>query len=387
MKKWYWLTGVILLSLVIWQRYGYLLQSVQNFPNPSPLIETLMVQQPTRSDEALSHIKLPEGYVITYYATDVPGARSMTKSDMGLVFVGTRTPGVVYALEDADFNGRAESRYVVASGLDTPNGVAYLDGDLYVAELSRIIRFRNIDATYANNPPHEVVYDQLPKDKDHGWKYLAVGPDKKLYIPIGMPCNVCDDRDRYGRIIRIDPLKPGDGFEVYAYGIRNTVGFDWDPADNSLWFTDNGRDWLGDGAPPDELNHADRKDLNFGFPFCHGSNIPDPVFGRDKNCADYEAPRVELPAHVAALGMKFVGNKIYIAEHGSWNSATPVGYRVTQVEVENQEAKNYQVFAEGWLGAEGKASGRPVDVLPLPDGSILVSDDLAGVIYKISPTQ
>lgn len=375
---------MLLLGLVVlWRRYGYLLQSVQNLPDPSPVVSDLPQAIPGLvSDPDLSRITLRDGYVITYFARDVPGARSMTRGANGVIYVGTRTAGVVYALDDPDNNGRADTRYVVASGLDTPNGVAYLDGTLYVAELSRIIAFDLIDTAYRDKPGYRVVYDKLPNDTAHGWKYLAVGPDKMLYISIGMPCNVCDDQGKYGQIIRIDPSQVNGKTEVVATGIRNTVGFDWGP-NGSLWFTDNGRDWLGDDAPADELNEVTKEGKHYGFPYCHGGDTLDPEYGKDKSCSDYEKPVVKLGAHVAALGMKFVyDNMILIAEHGSWNRTTPVGYRITSF-----TGGQPRSFAEGWLRSDGTVTGRPVDILLLPDRSFLVSDDFSGSIYRISPTQ
>lgn len=378
MKKVIVLFVILAIGYLVYNKYSYLSRSFRNFPNPSVVTDSKPVfYSPTLSDPDLKDIKLQDGYSISYFAKNVPGARSMTLGNK-TVYVGTRESGAVYALDDIDGDGQAEARYVVAKDLKSPNGVAYKDGDLYVAESDRIIRFKDIEINYKNSPLYEVVYDKLPKQKEHDWKYIAFGPDELLYIAIGMPCNVCRDQDMYGRIIRINPSEINAGFEVFATGIRNTVGFDWDPTDNSMWFTDNGRDWLGDNSPDDELNHADRKDLNFGFPYCHAGEILDPKYGKDKNCSDYEKPVAKLGAHVAALGMKFVGDKIYIAEHGSWNRSEPQGYRVVTADKKG----NIKVFVEGWLKPNGDVTGRPVDILPYQDG-MLISDDLAGVIYLI----
>jgi glucose/arabinose dehydrogenase len=237
-----------------------------------------------------------------------------------------------------------------------------------------------------------VVYDKYPNDEHHGWKYIAFGPDGYLYVPVGMPCNICfPESPIYGTITRLRP--DGSGFEIYASGIRNTVGFDWQPVRKELWFTDNGRDMMGDNRPPDELNRVIRKGQNFGFPYCHGINILDPEFGKGHNCTEFTPPEVELGPHVAALGMKFYTgnmfpaeykNRIFIAEHGSWNRTVPIGYRITLVTLMDGTPQEYKVFAEGWLDADGTAWGRPVDVLIMHDGSMLVSDDKAGVIYRIS---
>jgi glucose/arabinose dehydrogenase len=278
----------------------------------------------------------------------------------------------------------------VARGLDTPNGVAVRDGDLYVAEISRVIRFDGIESSLRNPPAFVVMNGGFPADEAHGWKFIRFGPDGKLYVPVGMPCNICEREDpRYGTIMRMNP--DGSGLEVYASGIRNTVGFDWHPGTGELWFTENGRDWLGDDLPPDELNRAAGPGRHFGFPYCYGSGTPDPDFpGRD--CSQYVPAELELGAHVAALGMRFYAGDqfpekyrggIFIAEHGSWNRSTPVGYRVMFVAIRDNAPVSHEVFAEGWLQGNF-AWGRPVDVLVLPDGSLLVSDDKAGVIYRIS---
>ncbi len=386
----------ITVLVIISYKYIYLLQSFRNMPVSTEIIDTQpktypsIVKLPDQSDPDLSYLSVPEGFSVTYYAKDVPGARSLTLGVNGTVYVGTRQTGAVYALPDENNDGRADARYVVASGLNSPNGVAYKNGDLYVSEIHRIIKFENIGSTYRKNPNYDVVYDQLPTETHHGWRYIAFGPDGLLYIGIGMPCNICDDQDEYGRIIRVDVGSENPGFEVYALGIRNTVGFDWSPVDQTLWFTDNGRDWLGDGLPPDELNHAPVKDLNFGFPYCYGNNIPDPQFSTNRNCSNYSPPFTNLDPHVAALGMKFYRgdmfpdqykNQIFIAQHGSWNSSVSVGYRV---EIVDPATGNRREFLSGFLDESGNASGRPVDILEMNDGSLLVSDDKAGALYRIT---
>lgn len=385
MKKVVLILLILLLTLAfIWNKYSYLIQSVQNFPKSTSVPSVPTTLPPATSNPDLSFIHLPEGFTINYFARDVPGARSLARGDDGTIYVGTRPQGVVYALA-------SNTRYVVASGLNNPNGVVYKDGDLYVAEIGRIIKFSDIDHTYDKKPKYSVIYDQLPKDTHHGWRYMALGPDDKLYLGLGAPCNNCETKDPAASIVRLDTN--GKNFEIIARGIRNTVGFDWNQADNSLWFTDNGRDELGDDVPPDELNHLTVNDQNFGFPYCHAGTILDPQFGKGKNCSDYVSPALTLGPHVAALGMKFYRgdmfpeeykSKMIIAEHGSWNRKTPIGYRLMSVDVSGGIASNYQVFADGWLGAGGKALGRPVDLLELPDDSVLVSDDFTGTIYRIS---
>jgi glucose/arabinose dehydrogenase len=339
----------------------------------------------------LDRIDLPEGFKIETYATGLDDARSLAKGPRGTIFVGNRQEDKVYLLRDTNGDFKADERYVLAEGLNMPNGVAYHKGDLYVAEVSRILRFPNIMEQYNQNPSYEVIYDDFPTDRHHGWKYIAFGPDGKLYVPVGAPCNICDpEQDIYASITRMDP--DGSNLEIFAEGIRNTVGFTWHPQTGALWFTDNGRDRMGDNKPPDELNKAPQKGMHFGYPYCHGRDIPDPRFGKGKSCDNYTAPVQELGPHVAALGMIFyTGNmfpdqynqQILIAEHGSWNRSEKIGYRIMMVELENGKAVSYKPFAEGWLQGE-QVWGRPVDILQLHDGSLLVSDDYGDVIYRIS---
>jgi glucose/arabinose dehydrogenase/predicted nucleotidyltransferase len=339
----------------------------------------------------LERIKLPPGFRIEVYAGGVANARSLALSPNGTVFVGTRQEGKVYAVVDRDGDRRADQVITIAEGLNMPNGVAFRDGALYVAEVSRVLRFDGIEARLNNPPKPVVVTDALPRDRHHGWKFIAFGPDGWLYVPVGAPCNICErDPDRYAVIMRLRP--DGTGLQTFARGIRNTVGFDWHPQTRELWFTDNGRDWMGDDLPPDELNRAPRPGLHFGYPYCHGGTIPDPEFGDKRACAEFVPPVQNLGPHVAALGMRFYTGtmfppayrqQIFIAEHGSWNRSTPIGYRVTLVRLDGDRAVSYEVFAEGWLQGS-RAWGRPVDVLVMPDGALLVSDDRAGVIYRIS---
>lgn len=333
---------------------------------------------------------MPDGFRISVFAHPVPGARSLALGSQGTVFVGTRDQGVVYAIRDENGDGSAESIRSFASGLDTPNGVAFRDGALYVAELSRILRFDDAERRLDAPPRPVVVGNAFPRDEHHGWKFIAFGPDGRLYVPVGAPCNVCEREDpRYASITRM--RADGGEAEIVARGVRNTVGFDWHPATSQLWFTDNGRDMMGDDAPPDELNRASRSGLHFGFPFCH-STISDPQFAKGRSCAEFEPPVQELGPHVAALGMRFYSgrmfpaeyrNQIFIAEHGSWNRTSKIGYRVSLVRLNGERAIAYRSFAEGWLQGQ-QAWGRPVDVLTLPDGSLLVSDDAAGAVYRIT---
>jgi glucose/arabinose dehydrogenase len=338
-------------------------------------------------DLPLDKIKLPPGFAIEVVAR-VPNPREMALGARGTLFVGTMEVGKVYAVALKP-DGPPTVR-TVASGLVRPVGVAFRDGALYVSAVSRILRFDDIESRLDNPPQPVVVNDKLPRDTHHGWKFIAFGPDGKLYVPVGAPCNICEpDPDRYAIITRMNP--DGSGFEVYARGLRNSVGFDWDPRTRELWFTSNGRDWLGDDSPPDTLNHAPRPGLHFGYPYCHGGSIADPEFGKKHPCSEFVPPAQNLGPHVASLGMRFYTgtafpatyrNQIFIAEHGSWNRSKKIGYRVTLVRVENNRAVSYEPFATGWLQGE-TAWGRPADVLVMPDGSLLVADDLAGAIYRI----
>ena len=335
-------------------------------------------------------LKLPPGFTAEVIAR-VPNARAMTLGAAGTLFVGSTSAGKVYALTLPPAGAAGEAvTHVIASGLREPAGVAFRDGALYVSAVSRILRFDDIERRLADPPQPVVVSDRFPTDGHHGRKFIAFGPDGRLYVPVGAPCNICEpDPDRYANIMRMN--RDGTGLEVYARGLRNSVGFDWDPRTQELWFTSNGRDHLGDDAPPDTLNHAPGAGLHFGFPYCHGGTLPDPEFGGKRPCSAFQTPAQNLGPHVAALGMRFYTgtqfpaayrNRIFIAEHGSWNRSRKIGYRVTMVTLEGNRAVRYEPFAQGWLQGES-AWGRPADVLVAPDGSLLVSDDYAGAIYRI----
>jgi len=339
----------------------------------------------------LSQIVLPTGFEITLFADDVPNARSMTQSPNGTLFVGNRRGDKVFALRDTDGDNVADERFVIDENLTMPNGVAFHNGSLFVAEVTRILRYDDIENRLANPPEPVVVYDEFPSDRQHGWKYIAFGPDGKLYVPIGAPCNSCDREAPYASIARMNP--DGSDFELYARGVRNSVGFGWHPETGDFWFTDNGRDNMGDDVPQCELNHAPVAGMDFGFPHIHAGTVPDPEFGEGYDGTEFTAPAQLLGPHVAPLGLEFYTgatfptsyvNQILIAEHGSWNRSEKIGYRITLVTLdENQLATDYSTFAEGWLQGE-EAWGRPVDLEQLPDGSLLVSDDMAGVIYRIA---
>jgi len=339
----------------------------------------------------LKNIKLPEGFSISVYA-EVEGARSMVMSPSGTLFVGTKGEGKVYAVKDTDGDHVADKKWLLASGLNNPNGVAVKNGALYLAEISKVTKFPNIEQNLANPGKGTIIYDKFPTDWPHGWKYIAFGPDGKLYVPVGAPFNIGEPTAQYASLFRMND--DGTGFEKFASGIRNTVGFTWHPTTHELWFTDNGRDMMGDDIPFDELNIAPKAGMNFGYPYFHSGTIKDPEFGGTHNASEFTPPAINLGPHVAALGLKFYTgtmfparykNQIFIAEHGSWNRTKKSGYRVSLVTIENGKAKGYEPFATGWLNEATQVPwGRPVDVLVLADGSMLVSDDTAGVIYRIS---
>lgn len=351
-------------------------------------------------------LSLPPGFSIDVYASNIENARQMALGDGGTVFVGSRKAGNVYALVDSNGDGRVDDKvdkkYIIASGLNMPSGIAFREGSLYVAAISKVFRYDDIESHLENPPEPVVVTNLLPTDKYHGWKYLGFGPDDYLYVPVGMPCNVCISHDRrHGSILRLN-VKTGKT-EIYASGIRNSVGFDWHPETKELWFTDNGRDWLGNDSPPDELNRAYRKGLNFGFPYVHGNNVYDPEYevGTElwEDPKHFLKPELELDAHVAPLGMTFYTgrqfpaeykNRIIIAEHGSWNRSLKTGYRLIVVTPGKYRVESVEPFVTGWsqkgddVEGEGTHWGRPVDVINMPDGSILVSDDYANAIYRIT---
>ena len=339
----------------------------------------------------LDQIKLPPGFSIGVYADNVPNARSLALGKNATVFVGSRDGSEVYALVDKNADQIADEVITVASGLNAPNGVAFRDGALYVAEIRRILRYDNIEANLRNPPKPVVFTDKLPREGHHGWKTIAFGPDGWLYVPVGAPCNVCEaDPNRYAAIFRIKP--DGSQMEVFARGVRNSVGFDWHPQTKELWFSDNGRDMLGDDIPSCELNRAPKAGLHFGFPYCHQGDLADPEFGSKRSCSEFIAPEVNLGGHVAPLGVRFYNgnmfpaeyrNSVFVAEHGSWNRSKKSGYKVVRVSVNEKGEKSLETFAEGWLNGQ-RSWGRPVDFLVMPDGAMLLSDDQNSVVYRIS---
>jgi glucose/arabinose dehydrogenase len=341
----------------------------------------------------LDKIKLPKGFSIGIFA-EVDNARSMAISPGGTIFVGNRNEDKVYAVEDTDGDGKADKKWIIAKGLNMPNGVAFKDGDLYVAEVNRIHKFAGIEGKLGNPGKSQIIYDKYPTESHHGWKYIAFGPDGKLYIPVGAPCNICEPKDPvFASITRMNA--DGSGLEIFAKGVRNSVGFTWHPVTKQIWFTDNGRDSMeGEDLPSCELNTASKAGLHFGFPYCHEGSVKDPEFGNKRPCSDFEKPADKLGGHVAPLGLKFYTgsmfppsykNQIFVAEHGSWDRTPKSGYNVTLVKLNNNNTvSGHEIFASGWMdNATQKVWGRPVDILLLPDGSMLVSDDQANVIYRI----
>ena len=360
------------------------------FPLAGAALFAVACTAPAQSDLPLDTIRLPPGFSIGVVAR-VPNARAMAWGTGGTLFVGSTGEGKVYAVTLPQEGNGAPVVRVVASGLREPAGVAFRAGALYVSAIDRILRFDDIERRLADPPAPVVVTDRFPTDGHHGRKFIAFGPDGKLYVPVGAPCNICEPTlNRYAALFRMNA--DGSEFEVFARGIRNTVGFDWHPQTKELWFTDNGRDQLGDDVPPDELNRAPRAGMHFGYPYCHGGTIADPQYGASRPCSEFVAPAQNLGPHVASLGMRFYTgtqfpvayrNQIFIAEHGSWNRSRKTGYRITLVRVDaSGTAVGYEPFAQGWLQGES-VWGRPADVLVAPDGSLLVSDDHAGAIYRI----
>lgn len=349
-----------------------------------------------KADVQLDKLQLPKGFTIDVWAAEVPNARSMAISESGIVFVGNRQEKNVYALVDENGDGKADSKYVLANDLHMPNGVAIKDGDLYVAEVSRILRFKNIENNLTN-PTYEVVYDGYPDETHHGWKFISFGPDGMLYVPVGAPCNICIPEDFiFASITRLDVSKPGAKPEIYAHGVRNSVGMTWHPETKELWFTDNGRDMMGDDVPDCELNRAKELGQDFGYPFWHAGTVQDPEFGTEGQEASFYIPPVaKLGAHSAPLGLRFYTgdqfptsfkNQLIIAKHGSWNRTKKSGYEVVVVKLDSVgTAQGQETLVSGWLDqATQEAWGRPVDVQELKDGSLLISDDVANCIYRLS---
>ena len=381
------LSGLLVLPLPVW------LATSGSLPVPVPAKAAATAVIPPSAADKLKLIKLPPGFRISYFAQGVNGARELTQGADGTVYVGSKEEGKVYALPDRNHDGRADQVITLAQGLNNPNGVAVRNGALYVAEINRILRYDNVAKNLAKPAKPVVIYNQLPDKEWHGWRFIACGPDGMLYVPVGAPCNSClPEKPIFGTINRLKA--DGTGFQNFAKGVRNTVGFDWHPVTKEMWFTDNGRDLLGDDLPPDELNRAPKAGMHYGFPYYFAGDVMDPELGPGTLPADYTAPARKLGAHVAALGLKFYTgqqfpkayrNQIFIPEHGSWNRSSKSGYRISLVKLDatGKKALSYEPFAQGWL--QGQQSwGRPVCLLVLRDGSLLVSDDQGGAVFRIS---
>ena len=357
------------------------------------LLFTLFLLESCHAEVNLNQIELPPGFSIEIYAEGVENARQMVLGDEGTLFAGSRRAGKVWAIQDVDGDQHADRISLVDEGLRMPSGLEFRDGALYVGAISKILRYDNIEKQLEQPPEPVVVTDELPTEQAHGWKYLRFGPDDKLYIPVGMPCNVCE-KEGSGQIRRINP--DGTGMEVFAYGVRISVGLTFGPQNGHLWFTDNGSDGMGDDLPADELNYAPKQGMHYGMPFCHQGDFLDEKFGKGKDCADYTPPVAKLDPHGAAGGLVFYGgdmfpaeykNRLFITQHGSWNRSEKSGYQVLVLDVKpDGTVVDKRVFASGWLQGQ-EDWGRPNDVLVMPDGALLVSDDRAGVIYRVSYTQ
>ncbi len=340
-----------------------------------------------------SAVALPNGFNLQVLTDDVENARQMVESPGGNIYVGSRRAGKVYAVVPSSQYKEA-SVHVVASDLPMPSGLTMLGDDLIIGALNRILRIRDIDNTFDSNPPLETITDDLPDKTHHGWKYLETDPEGFIYVNVGAPCNVClSDDERFATILRMDPAT-GDT-TIYARGVRNSVGFAWHPTTRLLWFSDNGRDWMGPEIPLEEINVVTTPGQHFGFPFVHAGVVLDPEFGEGKKPEDYEKPTVVIRAHSAALGMDFYTgtqfpaeyrNALFVAERGSWNHAPGPrrGYQVSVIRETNNRL-NYEPFADQWLIGD-EVKGRPNDVLMLTDGSLLISDDQTGALYRVTYT-
>ena len=342
---------------------------------------------------SLLNLSVPEHFTIQTYADNVDGARQLAVDDNGVVYVGSRGEGKVYALFPNGDNTKATKVVTLLDKLNYPNGVAFYEGKLYVGELDKITVYkvtRKDDRLRANEVS---VSARFPNKRWHGYKYIKFSPKGELFTAVGMPCNTCfyrEDQPVFGTIVRVNAV---DDVEIFARGVRNSVGFDWQPTTHDLWFTDNGQDMLGDNTPPDELNHVSYRKEDFGFPYVYGDNVVAPDYIGKAISKKFTMPAYKFQAHVAPLGMTFYKgkqfpsayqNQLIIAQHGSWNRSKPVGYRLMLAQIENHQVKRMTPFISGWLDDKGNVIGRPVDILNLADGSILVSDDYSGVVYRVS---
>ena len=348
------------------------------------------------ADLPLEHIQLPEGFSISVYSDAVPGARTIAQGDKGTVFVGTRRQKTIYALVDTDGDHKADKTYTITEGLENPNGLLFRDGALYVGEINRILRYDDIESNLENPSAPVVVTDALPKEAAHGSKYFAVGPDNRLYFGIGAPCDHCDPTTDYNdaRLGTITSMNfDGSDIQPYVTGVRNSVGLAFHPKNGTLYFTDNGRDNLGDDAPHCELNRVTEPGQHFGNPYIHGGDVPDPEHGAGKNPDDYVKPIQQLGPHVTPLGLTFYTasqfpkaykNRLFVVLKGSSNRSIKIGAEVKQLTLDKAgNVKSYDDFAKGWL-YRGEYWGRPIDVQVANDGALLVSDEQAGALYRIA---
>ena len=341
-------------------------------------------------DLPLEALRLPPGFQISVFA-ELTNPRQLALSESGIVYAGSFRAGNLYGVIDANSDGSADKVVTIDHDLTLPTGIAIQDGDLYVGAVDKLLVYQNIDQTFESSPEPFVLYDELPEETHHGWKYLGFSPEDHLFFNVGAPCNVCEKENPwFATIMSLDldrePLKP----EIFASGVRNTVGFSWHPGTGELWFTDNGRDLLGDDTPSCELNRAPKAGLHFGFPYIHASSVIDPEFGAP--VFPVEPPVVELGPHVAPLAMKFYTGtmfperyrgEIFIAEHGSWNRTPEAGHTGYNITMVNPETGATTILIDGWL-KNNVAWGRPTDILEMPDGSLLIADDHANVIYRLT---
>lgn len=388
MKYFKWIiAAIIVVGLILW-----LVKIKYNINPPLGILSP-----DTEGHIPLDKLQMPKGFSIAVFADSVVNARSLCYSPDGTLFVSTRSEGNVYALKDTDGDNVADKRYTLLSKANMPNGVAFKDGTLFIAEVNRILKIENIEANLENPGTPIVVYDKYPVETHHGWKYIAFGPDGKLYVPVGAPCNICESANPvYASITRLNT--DGTGMEMVHSGIRNSVGFDWHPVTKELYFTDNGRDLMGDDVPECELNRATKDKMHFGYPYCHQGDVADPEFGKTRKCEEFTPPVAKMGPHTAPLGMTFYTgnlfpdeykNNIFIARHGSWNRSKKSGYDIMRITLNaDGSVSSSTPFITGWLNAAtDDVWGRPVDLEVLPDGSVLISDDYADVIYRLSYKQ
>ena len=336
------------------------------------------------------HLKVPEGFRISVFADGVYDARQITIGKNGTVFVGSRGSGKVWALQDTNNDKKADKRFIVAENLTSPSGVAYHNGDLYIAAINHVYKLTDIENNLSPPPKPELVFSNLPSERHHGWKNIGFSPSGELYVPVGAPCNVCEKEDpRFASILKVVPGT--DDYTIVAHGVRNSVGFDWHPKTQELWFSDNGRDRMGDDVPPCEINRLTEPGQHFGFPYIHAGAIADPKYFDGHVFSDYQTPALSLEAHVAPLGVHFYRgeqfpsdyqHQLFVAEHGSWDRSTKSGYRVMLARLNNNQITSYSPVVTGFLKKQ-RTMGRPVAFAETQDGSLLISDDYADQIYLL----